>query len=105
VVEGLLVPATYVGAINVISFALMVLDKKLAVAHRRRISEATLLFVAFLGGGLGGKLAQKLFRHKTQKQPFKLFLNLWFFTSLLVAIALVIPQGRYALMTYIQQFP
>ena len=35
-----------------------------------RTSEATLLWLAFLGGSPGAYLGRRLFRHKTRKQPF-----------------------------------
>ena len=57
-------------AANVIAFALMIIDKHRAEAGARRISEATLLQWAFLGGAIGTFAASRLVRHKTRKQPF-----------------------------------
>ena len=57
-------------AANVIAFALMIVDKHRAEAGARRISEATLLHWAFLGGAIGTFAASRLVRHKTRKQPF-----------------------------------
>jgi uncharacterized membrane protein YsdA (DUF1294 family) len=57
-------------AANVIAFALMIVDKHRAEAGARRISEATLLQWAFLGGAIGTFAASRLIRHKTRKQPF-----------------------------------
>ena len=57
-------------AANVIAFALMIVDKHRAEAGARRISEATLLQWAFLGGAIGTFAASRLARHKTRKQPF-----------------------------------
>lgn len=50
-------------------------DKRAAIAGRRRISEDRLLAIAFLGGGLGAKLAQLLLRHKIRTEPFRQQLN------------------------------
>ena len=66
---GYLALAAYVGAVNFICFALMYLDKRLAGAHRRRISEATLLFFAFVGGGPGVKLLRQPSGTKLENNP------------------------------------
>jgi len=59
---------------NFISFAAFGIDKMLAEAGPRgsvrRISEATLLQLALLGGIFGAFAGRHLFRHKTRKQPF-----------------------------------
>ena len=57
-------------AANVIAFTLMIVDKHRAEAGARRISEATLLQWAFLGGAIGTFAASRFVRHKTRKQPF-----------------------------------
>ena len=60
----------YLIAINLAAFTAFGVDKMLAEAQRRRISEATLLRLAFFGGTPGAYVARPLFRHKTRKQPF-----------------------------------
>ena len=62
--------ATYVVAINFAAFAAFGIDKMLAEAGQRRISEAKLLGLAVLGGSPGAYAGRCLFRHKTRKQPF-----------------------------------
>jgi len=62
--------ATYVVAINFAAFAAFGIDKMLAEAGRRRISEANLLTLALVGGSPGAYAGRHLFRHKTRKQPF-----------------------------------
>jgi len=62
--------ATYVVAINFSAFAAFGIDKMLAEAGRRRISEAKLLGLALVGGSPGAYAGRHLFRHKTRKQPF-----------------------------------
>lgn len=60
----------YLIAVNFIAFAAFGIDKALAEANRWRISEATLLLLALIGGTPGAYAGRHLFRHKTRKQPF-----------------------------------
>ncbi len=47
------------------------IDKSLAINNRSRVSEQTLQVLALTGGWPGALIAQKLFRHKTQKVAFQ----------------------------------
>lgn len=60
----------YLGIINALGFAIMLIDKRKAKKKARRISESTLMTVAALGGSLGSLLGLLLFRHKTRKPKF-----------------------------------
>ena len=60
----------YLLIINAAAFMIMCLDKQLAKHHQRRIPEATLLWVAALGGTPLELLTMKLIRHKTQHRKF-----------------------------------
>jgi uncharacterized membrane protein YsdA (DUF1294 family) len=51
-------------------------DKQYATKGLRRIPEADMLWLAFIGGTPGALLARQLFRHKTRKQPFSTYLLL-----------------------------
>lgn len=62
----------YLLIMNAAGFLLMHLDKEKAKRHRWRISEATLLTVAALGGSIGSLLGMYLFRHKTRHLKFRL---------------------------------
>ena len=62
--------ATYLIGSNFVAFGAFGVDKMLAEAGARRISEATLLQLAFIGGTPGAYAGRQLFRHKTRKQPF-----------------------------------
>ena len=66
--------ATYTLIINAITYLLFGFDKRAAERGDSRIPEKTLLMASALGGSVGAVLAQRRFRHKTQKQPFKAFL-------------------------------
>ena len=60
----------YLLIINIITFLAMYIDKKRAKWGKWRIKEITLFMFVLLGGGIGGILGMKLFRHKTKKTIF-----------------------------------
>lgn len=62
--------------VNLVTMLRFWQDKQRAIAGDRRIAEADLLGLAFIGGSPGALLARRLFRHKTRKQPFSLQLQL-----------------------------
>ncbi len=62
----------WLGAINLVTVAAFGIDKRRAVGGGRRISEKTLLTLAFVGGSPGAAVAMPLFRHKTRKGSFRL---------------------------------
>lgn len=55
---------------NSLVYILMAYDKKQAKKGKWRVPERRLLTLGILGGGLGGLLSQKFYRHKTQKPVF-----------------------------------
>lgn len=57
---------------NILSFILFFVDKRLAIHHKYRISEHTLLMSCALGGSIGAILAMNVFHHKTRKIKFKI---------------------------------
>ncbi len=57
-------------AVNFVTFAAFGIDKTRAERGVWRISEGTLLRLAFLGGTPGAYAGRAVFRHKTRKQPF-----------------------------------
>ena len=71
--------------INVVTFFLFGIDKWKAKKGRWRISEATLLIFAVIGGSIGAWLGMKTWHHKTMHKKFKYGIPL----ILLVQIALV----------------
>ena len=56
--------------INLVSFALMGIDKAKARMGAWRISEKTLLSVCAAFGALGGYAGMQVFRHKTKHRRF-----------------------------------
>ena len=57
--------------INVVTFFLFGIDKWKAKKGRWRISEATLLIFAVIGGSIGAWLGMKTWHHKTMHKKFK----------------------------------
>ncbi|MFO6299501.1 DUF1294 domain-containing protein [Rahnella selenatireducens] len=57
--------------INLLTLLIYGADKLAARKSWRRIPENTLLLFGLLGGWAGALAGQQLFRHKTQKQPFR----------------------------------
>jgi len=57
---------------STVAFGMYALDKKAARADRWRIPEINMHLVALAGGWPGALLAQRMFRHKTRKQPFQM---------------------------------
>ncbi|MBM1022175.1 DUF1294 domain-containing protein [Enterobacter sp. A11] len=71
--------------INLLTMVMYGADKMAARKGMRRVPEATLLVFGVTGGWPGAILGQQLFRHKTQKQPFKTY----FFISVIVSITVM----------------
>jgi len=64
-------PALWLGFINLLAFSQMGIDKARSKKEgRRRISERSLFLTAALGGSLGAILGMRLFRHKTRHWYF-----------------------------------
>lgn len=59
------------GIMSCVCFIAYAIDKAAAVAGRRRISEATLIFLGMTGGWPGAIIAQQVLRHKSTKQTFR----------------------------------
>lgn len=60
----------YLLLINAAGFLFMYADKRRAIKKRWRISEATLMTIAAIGGSLGALAGMLLFRHKTRHPKF-----------------------------------
>jgi Predicted membrane protein len=79
---------------NVVTMAVYGMDKLAARKAWRRVPEATLLLFGAVGGWLGAIFGQQLFRHKTQKQPFKTYF------MLSVVLNVVVVAGAFRFWPY-----
>ena len=61
----------YLLAVNITSFFLYGIDKYKAKKGRLRISEATLLLMAVIGGSIGAWGGMRIWHHKTMHKKFK----------------------------------
>lgn len=62
----------YLLVINLITILVYGADKARARRGKWRISEATLLFMALIGGSVGALLGMYFFHHKTKHLKFKI---------------------------------
>ena len=63
--------AYYLLGINAVTFIVYGIDKYKAKKAKWRISEATLLLLAVLGGSIGAWMGMKVWHHKTMYKKFK----------------------------------
>ncbi len=68
---------------SLITFTAFGVDKSRARHHQYRISERTLLLLAFCFGGLGGLCGMHCFHHKTRHLKFRILLPFFFLIQLL----------------------
>ena len=61
----------YLVAINVVTFFMYGIDKWKAKRSKWRISEATLLGMAVIGGSIGAWLGMRVWHHKTMHKKFQ----------------------------------
>ena len=84
----LLVVMTVLIVMNLVSFALMGIDKRRAQRGAWRISEKALFLTAACFGGLGGVMGMRLFHHKTKHWYFRVF-----FPAMLVVQIVILAIG------------
>ena len=77
--------AYYLLGINAVTFIVYGIDKYKAKKAKWRISEATLLLLAVLGGSIGAWIGMKVWHNKTMHKKFKYY----FLAILLIQIALI----------------
>ena len=84
----------YFAVVNALAYGAMALDKAKAQQNLRRIPEATLLNLAFIGGSVGTVVAQQVIRHKTRKEPFRsklagiVFIQVLLLSAMTVAVVI-----------------
>lgn len=61
----------YLACINLVTFVVYGIDKWKARRGKWRISEATLLTLAIVGGSIGALAGMRVFYHKTLHKKFK----------------------------------
>ena len=75
----------YLIIINFIAFVVYGVDKARAVEHRWRISEATLLVLAILGGAGGALIGMLFFHHKTRHAKFVILVPIFLVLHVILA--------------------
>lgn len=70
--------AIYTIVINLIAFIVFGVDKYKAKREYRRVSESTLLWLAFAGGSVGALLGMLVFHHKTNHLKFRILVPMFF---------------------------
>ena len=79
----------YLLAVNTTSFLLYGIDKYKAKNGRWRISEATLLMMAVIGGSIGAWVGMRLWHHKTMHKKFKYGIPIIIILQVVLAVYLL----------------
>lgn len=89
----------YYTVINLVALAAYGIDKRRAVKGKWRIPERMLIFLAFLGGGIGALFGMKLFHHKTKKKSFRVWIPLWMLLHIILVV-FCFYQNNHLVVTY-----
>ena len=79
----------YLLAVNIATFFLYGIDKYKAKKGRWRISEATLLMMAVIGGSIGAWSGMRLWHHKTMHKKFKYGIPIIIILQVVLAVYLL----------------
>ena len=79
----------YLLAVNIVTFLLYGIDKYKAKKGKWRISEATLLTMAAIGGSIGAWAGMRLWHHKTMHKKFKYGIPLIIIMQVALAVYLL----------------
>jgi uncharacterized membrane protein YsdA (DUF1294 family) len=91
----------YLWAINALTLLAFAWDKARARRRRSRIPERRLLWLAALGGSPGAVLGRWMFRHKTRKRGF----SMWLFAILGVQATIFYMIATQADFSWLQPKP
>ncbi|MFA4180872.1 DUF1294 domain-containing protein [Xylanibacter rodentium] len=80
--------AIYIIAVNLVTFVTYGIDKYKSIKRKWRISEATLLTMAVIGGSIGAWTGMKVWRHKTMHKKFTIGIPIVFVIHLFIVIYL-----------------
>ena len=78
----------YLLAVNIATFLLYGVDKYKAKKNKWRISEATLLTMAAIGGSFGAWAGMRLWHHKTLHKKFKYGITVIIILQVALAVSL-----------------
>lgn len=87
---------------SLITFTLYARDKSAARKGNWRTKETSLHLMSLMGGWPGALLAQKIFRHKSRKQPFRTIFWTTTFLNAGVFIWLLTPNGTESLQMFVE---
>ncbi len=79
----------YLIIVNIVSFILYGIDKYKAKRGKWRISEATLLLMAVIGGSIGAWVGMRLWHHKTMHKKFKYGIPIIIILQVVLAVYLL----------------
>ena len=82
----LLIVTIYMLIMTMVGFVIMGIDKRKAIKKGWRISECTLLLIAFMGGALGSFIGMHIFRHKTKHMKFIILIPLALLLNIMIYV-------------------
>ena len=85
--------------VNVITFLAFGFDKVCAKTKNRRLSEAVLLFLFFVGT-LGSTAAMLLFQHKTSKVSFEILIGLLLRSNVIYSSNVHVPKTSFVIKVF-----
>jgi len=78
-----------------VTFLVYAKDKHASRHSSERVAENTLHILSLFGGWTGGVVGQKILRHKTHKQPFKIIFKITIFINILLLSLLLFFTSNY----------